>query len=218
MRALARPLYDFRGVRAFKERLRPSSWQGVWLAHPRGELTLPHMVEALRAFAGGSLWRFGLRTAIRHPGVAPLVLALPLAPWTAVLAVRAAADMTMLLGWSREVLAAWAAFDALLCVALFQVAMRPSPRHLLALAGAALFDAAVSLHHLLSTGLGTRPVSCCSARRRPRGPSSVPRRCCGPRGGPSPWRGSRRSPDGSPARPQGPAPGPNRYATPSWIW
>ncbi len=156
-RALARPLYDFRGVRAFKERLRPSSWQGVWLAHPRGQLTALHMIEALRAFAGGPLWRFGLRTAIRHPGVAPLVLALPLVPWTAVLAVRAVADMTMLLGWSREVLAAWAAFDALLCLALFQVAMRPSPRHLLAVAGAAMFDAAVSLHHLMATGLGDTP-------------------------------------------------------------
>jgi len=154
IRSLARPLYDFRGVRAFKERLRPSSWQRVWLAHPRGERTALHLVESLRAFAGGSLVRFGLRTAVRHPGVPPLLLALPLVPWTLVLAVRAAAGMTMLLGWSREVLAAWAVFDALLCAALFRVALRPSPRHLLFAAAAAAIDACLSLHHLFATGIG----------------------------------------------------------------
>jgi phosphatidylglycerol lysyltransferase len=154
VRTLARPLYDFRGVRAFKERLRPSSWQGVWLAHPPGERTALHLVESLRAFAGGSLVRFGALTALRHPGVPPLLLALPLVPWTAVLAVRALAGMTMLLGWSRAALGAWAVFDALLCAALFRIALKPSPRRLFAAAAAAAADAALSLHHLVYTGFG----------------------------------------------------------------
>jgi len=156
-RFVSRPLYDFRGVRAFKERLRPSRWEPVWLALPRGELKILHLTEALRAFARGSLVRFGLRTVARHPGGPPWALALPLAPWTALLAVRAGFGLTSLLGWSRGVLAAWSVFDALLCIALFRVAMRPTRRRLLAVAAAAATDAAVSLAHLATTGIGATP-------------------------------------------------------------
>lgn len=154
MRWLTRPLYDFRGVRAFKERLRPARWEPVWLVYPKGESAAVHLVDALRAFARGPLWRFGLRTAARHPGVFPWLLALPLAPWTAILAVRAALGMTSLLGWSRPVLGAWAAFDAVLCVALFRIALRPSARALWLAAAAAAVDAALSLRHLAAVGLG----------------------------------------------------------------
>lgn len=153
-RLVTRPLYDFAGVRAFKERLRPARWEPVWLAYPRGELPALHLVDALRAFAGGSLVRFGLRSMIRHPGGPPWALAVPLAPWSVILAVRAAAGFTSLLGWSRGVLAAWAAFDAVLCLVLFRVAMRPTIGRLLAAAIAAAVDAALSLSHLRATGLG----------------------------------------------------------------
>ncbi len=154
-RFVGRPLYDFRGVRAFKERLRPTRWEQVWLAMPRGEPASLHLLDALRAFAGGSLARFGIRTIARHPGGPPWALAVPLAPWSAILAVRAALGLTSLLGWSRGVLAAWAAFDAVLCVALFRIAMRPTRGRLLAAAAAAAADAALSLVHLKTTGIGT---------------------------------------------------------------
>ena len=153
-RFVSRPLYDFGGVRAFKERLRPARWEPVWLAYPRGELSAVHLVDALRAFAGGSLVRFGFRSMIRHPGAPPWALAVPLVPWSVVLALRAAAGFTSLLGWSRGVLAAWAVFDAVLCLVLFRVAMRPTVGRLLAAATAAALDAALSLSHLRATGLG----------------------------------------------------------------
>lgn len=154
-RFVTRPLYDFRGVRAFKERLRPSRWEPVWLAFPRGEPAALHLVDALCAFAGGSLVGFGLRSLARHPGGPPWALAVPLAPWSAILAVRAALGFTSLLGWSRRVLAGWALFDAVLCAALFRTAMRPTRGRLLAAAGAAAVDAALSLAHLAAIGPGT---------------------------------------------------------------
>ncbi len=158
VRFVTRPLYHFRGVRAFKERLRPTRWEPVWLAFPRGEQAALHLVDGLRAFAGGSLVRFGLRSLAHHPGGPPWALAVPLAPWTATLALRAVLGYTRLLGWSQPVLACWAAFDALLCVALFRIALRPTRRRLLAAAAAAAIDATLSLAHLATTGIGATPM------------------------------------------------------------
>ena len=157
-RFVARPLYDFRGVRGFKERLRPAAWEPVWMAFPRGRGALVHLVDALRAFAGGSLVRFGVRSLVRHPGGPPWALAVPLVPWTGVLAVRAALGWTRLLAWSQPVLAAWAAFDALLCYALFRTALRPTSGRLIAVAAAAALDAVLSVHHLAASGLGHTPA------------------------------------------------------------
>jgi hypothetical protein len=98
-RFVGRPLYDFRGLRSFKERLRPSSWRRVCLAFPRSEMAALHVVESLRAFAGGSLVAFGLRTLGRlrlHPSGPPWALAVPLVPWTLLLRGR------RLLGQSRS--------------------------------------------------------------------------------------------------------------------
>lgn len=158
-RFLSRPLYDFRGVRAFKERLRPGGWDHVYLCYPRTAPAALHLVDSLRAFAGGPLWRFGMRSMVRHPGGPPWVLAMPLVPWTAILGLRAALGSFSLLGWSRPLLAAWAGFDALLCYALFQVALRPTTRALMVAALAAAADAALSVHHLWSTGIGQTPLT-----------------------------------------------------------
>ena len=158
VRYLTRPLYDFRGVRAFKERLRPVAWEPVWLAFPRGEAAALHLADGLRAFAGGSLVRFGIRSMVRHPGGPPWLLALPLAPWTVILAARAALGYVQLLGWTRPVLAAWAGFDALLCYALFRTALRPTVGRLVVAAAAAAADAALSLHHLVASGPGDTAV------------------------------------------------------------
>lgn len=61
---LAAPLYDFEGLRAFRARLRPHAWERVLLEHP-GQSRTGGTVRALRAFAGGSLLRFGLRALVR---------------------------------------------------------------------------------------------------------------------------------------------------------
>jgi hypothetical protein len=63
--------------------------------------------------------------------------------------------MTSLLGWSRPMLGVWAAFDAVLCVALFRIALRPSARGLWVASAAAAVDAALSLRHLAAVGLGS---------------------------------------------------------------
>jgi lysylphosphatidylglycerol synthetase-like protein (DUF2156 family) len=60
---LSAPLYDFEGLRAFRARLRPHAWERVLLEHPGQPRTLG-TVRALRAFAGGSLVRYGLRALV----------------------------------------------------------------------------------------------------------------------------------------------------------
>lgn len=58
-------LYDFTGLHAFRARLRPTRWDAVYLATPPGAWPTVALVESLRAFARGSLVRFGLAT-LRH--------------------------------------------------------------------------------------------------------------------------------------------------------
>ncbi|MBY0275023.1 DUF2156 domain-containing protein [Candidatus Binatia bacterium] len=67
-RAVSTPLYDFRGLRAFKAKLSPSRWEGVYLVAPGS--TWLALRDALRAFAGGSLLRFGVRTLAKRIGAA----------------------------------------------------------------------------------------------------------------------------------------------------
>jgi lysylphosphatidylglycerol synthetase-like protein (DUF2156 family) len=59
----SRWLYDFHGLRAFKAKLLPDSWEPLYLAHRRCEPVLHAVMDVLRAFAGGSLRRFARITA-----------------------------------------------------------------------------------------------------------------------------------------------------------
>lgn len=151
---LARPLYDFRGLRRFKQRLHPPRWEQVWMMAPRGQSRALHMIDALRAFASGGLLRFAAVTTARHPGVLAWMLGVPLAPWTLLLAALVLAGKADLLGFSSLALAAWSGFDALLALGLWQASRTPRPRLLGLLAGAASVDALLSLHHLIFVGLG----------------------------------------------------------------
>jgi lysylphosphatidylglycerol synthetase-like protein (DUF2156 family) len=72
-RALSRPLYDFRGLHAFKAKLRPAGWEPVYLASPSSRWLAMH--DGLTAFARGSLVGFGLRTAAHRPWLAALAIA-----------------------------------------------------------------------------------------------------------------------------------------------
>ncbi len=67
---LGSPLFDFEGLAAFKARLRPDRWVRRGLGHAPGELPFRAVEDVLRAFAGGSLWRFGWAT-LRHRGWLP---------------------------------------------------------------------------------------------------------------------------------------------------
>jgi len=59
-------LYDFDGIRAFRHKLAPDSWSSIYLSHPTSQGAVPSLFDALSAFAGGSLLRFGVRSLLRR--------------------------------------------------------------------------------------------------------------------------------------------------------
>jgi len=147
-RILAQPLYDFDGIRAFRERLHPTSWEPVWLEFLEGESAAVHLRDALVAFAGGSLLGFALRTLLHRPGGLPWLLALVLGAWTVVLAALVAVGRPATLGLDRIDLGGWVIFDALFALLLFRLARRPRALHLALASGIALADAAAYTAHL----------------------------------------------------------------------
>jgi phosphatidylglycerol lysyltransferase len=153
-RFVTSPFFDFDSLRRFRQRLRPSRWEAIWLLYPRSDAPWVAVIESLRAFAGGSLARFALRSFARGPSGPPWALALPLVPWTLLLAVLALAGRSDLVGFSRAALFAWVAFDALLTVQLMRSARQPRPGRLAVCAAAALVDAGVSIPHLVVGGFG----------------------------------------------------------------
>jgi len=60
-------LFDFEGLQAFKARLHPHQWEPMYLVHPKRTPAVLALLDALTAFAHGSLLRFGVQTARRHP-------------------------------------------------------------------------------------------------------------------------------------------------------
>ncbi len=161
--ALARGLYDFRGLRAFKARLHPREWQKVYMIVPRSSSPLAATIDTLRAFAGGSLVSFGARTLIRRPLVLAWILTLLLVPWTTMLVVLLAFHRaTPLLGFPRAEIFGWAAFDALFALALLRAFWKPRFSAYAILGAAAAVDALVSTMHIAHAGLGATTVSACA--------------------------------------------------------
>ncbi len=158
VRWISRPLFDFAGLRAFRERLHPHAWQSVWLAYAEGGSPARPVLDALRAFARGSLVGFAARSLVRHPSGLPWALALPLPPWTAGLVWLLASHRAALLGFSPAELAVWAAFDAMLLLVLVRAAMRPQRSRLLLATSLAVVDSFLSLGHLAWVGLGPTAV------------------------------------------------------------
>jgi phosphatidylglycerol lysyltransferase len=107
-------LYNFAGIRAFKEKLRPASWEPVHVAYDRGELGVLAMHDVLKAFAPGGLLRFGLNSLLHQRTLATALLAIGLVPWTAALALAPTVD------WfpSREIQLGWVVFDVFLIALL----------------------------------------------------------------------------------------------------
>lgn len=119
-----RGLFDFRGLHAFKAKLGPQRWQRVLLEYP-GQTAFLGTLRALRAFAGGSLVRFALGTALRGPPPLLRAVALLLVPWTFALSLPAAARFFPE-PWMRW---AWIGFDACVVAGLLWLAQRVSRRH-----------------------------------------------------------------------------------------
>jgi phosphatidylglycerol lysyltransferase len=119
-RTIAGGFYDFKGLRAFKAKLRPTHWSPLYLSYP-SEVGAPRAIsDVLGAFARGGLLRFGLRTLLRGPAVVVRLLALLLLPWTALLACVEAAR------WfpGPAVKWGWVAFDAALAIGLIALGRR----------------------------------------------------------------------------------------------
>ncbi|WP_426755418.1 phosphatidylglycerol lysyltransferase domain-containing protein [Myxococcus sp. Y35] len=119
-RACGRPLFDFEGLRAFKAKFRPDAWVPIHLSYPTPRGGLAAVYDALRAFAQGSLLRFGIATLLRRPRLLVHALAVLLVPWTALLALPATAR------WFPSVAVqwAWVLFDVGLTVGLFSLVRR----------------------------------------------------------------------------------------------
>jgi phosphatidylglycerol lysyltransferase len=113
-------LYNFAGVRAFKEKLRPASWEPVYVAFARGELGVLAIRDVLRAFAPGGLVRFGLNSLVHQRTLVTALLAAGLVPWTLALLLLDTAR------WfpSSAIQHAWTAFDVLLIGLLFALVRR----------------------------------------------------------------------------------------------
>jgi phosphatidylglycerol lysyltransferase len=63
------PFYDFRGIQAFKAKLRPQVWSPIFISYPPGQTGVATVIDALGAFARGGLLRFGIETLLRRPAV-----------------------------------------------------------------------------------------------------------------------------------------------------
>jgi phosphatidylglycerol lysyltransferase len=113
-RRVARPLFNFAGLSAFKRKLRPHGWEAIYLAFPREQHGALAMFDALRAFAGGSLWRFGVASVLRGPPLLLRALSWLLVPWTVALALAPSAQ------WFpySAMHGAWLLFDVALLAAL----------------------------------------------------------------------------------------------------
>ena len=113
-------LFDFRGLEAFKRRLRPARWDPIFIAHTENISTARAIVAVLQAFARGSFIRFGIETLMRGPPVAVWTLAILLVPWTLGLASFDAEKWFPGLG----VQAAWVVFDVALAIGMLTLARR----------------------------------------------------------------------------------------------
>jgi phosphatidylglycerol lysyltransferase len=124
IRRYAVSLYDFRGLYAFRAKLRPQRWDPIYIA--AAGTRLPGVLagslaiyDALAAFARGRPFRFGMATLLRGPAVVVRLLAALLLPWTAMLALADARYFPdAAIRWS------WVAFDLVLAGALFSLAAR----------------------------------------------------------------------------------------------
>jgi phosphatidylglycerol lysyltransferase len=157
-RTLTTPLYDFGGLQRFRARLSPARWIPIWLVWDRGPAWLV-LIDVLGAVADDRLVGFALRSLTLHPNGPPWAVALPLVPWTGLLAGLVVTGRAGILGFSTPALAGWVVFDLVLAWLLFRAARRPSRRPLLLLALAAAGDAAVSVRHLADVGVGPDALS-----------------------------------------------------------
>jgi phosphatidylglycerol lysyltransferase len=141
----SRWLYDFEGLRAFKAKLQPHSWEPVYLGFPTGERGLSAIIDSLAAFANGSFLRFGWHTLLHQAKFIAAILAVLLIPWSALLALAPADE------WfpSPAIRTGWLVYDAVLFLGLTYLAQHWRPALAVFLALAAAVDCALGIAQLL---------------------------------------------------------------------
>ena len=107
-------LYDFAGLRAFKAKFKPRTWDPIYLSYPPGASSWRAILDTLSAFSQGGLFAFGVRTLLRGPAVVVRVLALLLIPWIAILSLPSSAAWFPSSTWRWG----WVLFDVAICGAL----------------------------------------------------------------------------------------------------
>jgi phosphatidylglycerol lysyltransferase len=107
------------------------------------------LLEALRAFARGSLLRFGWNALGRGPALMPQLLAVCLLPWT--LALGASAQRHLFP--NRGIQLAWMGFDVVLASTLFLLAQRVRPWLLKTVAAAVTADATLTFFEAIAFNL-----------------------------------------------------------------
>lgn len=119
-RRWGRLLYDFDGLRAFKAKLKPQSWDPIYLSYPEDGSAVFATKDTLTAFSRGGLLRFGIETMLRGPTIVVQALALLLAVWTVVIALPISTRWFPSPAWQWG----WVAFDVAIFVALFALSRR----------------------------------------------------------------------------------------------
>ena len=144
-------LYNFGGVRAFKEKLKPHEWEPIYVAYAHGQLGIMAMRDVLAAFAPGGLTRFGLDSLVHQRTLATFLLALLLVPWTVALALAETEH------WfpNASIQAGWALFDALLIVLLFALVQRWRPPLATLLVGLTTLDAILTFWQVMVFNIDT---------------------------------------------------------------
>ncbi|MDB4941163.1 MAG: hypothetical protein JWP97_697 [Labilithrix sp.] len=139
-RSLGAPLYDFRGLQAFKAKLRPDGWESIHVAAAPGSSPWVALADGLTAFARGSLVRFAFATLARGPLAVLWGLTALLVVWTPVLALAP----TRRFFPSPVVQHAWVLFDVLLACALWALCRRHRSWLATAVASVVTLDAVVT--------------------------------------------------------------------------
>lgn len=138
---ISTPLFDFGGLRRFKEKLRPHKWQPVYLCYPEEDSSWSAVIDSLRAFAGGSFFRYAGQLLAHRAGALLWLMSWLLLPWVALLASPSASH------WfpREEIQTAWVLFDLFLFGVLTRTSLFPSRSALLFCSTACLADASLGL-------------------------------------------------------------------------
>lgn len=120
VRRWGKPLYDFEGLHTFKAKLRPHTWDPIFLSYPRQASSILAVLDTLTAFARGGLLRFGIKTLLRGPSIIVRMLAVLLVAWTVLLALPTSSSWFPSPVWQWG----WVGFDGVLGSALFSLARR----------------------------------------------------------------------------------------------